>query len=186
MSLVPKTHGHGGTIKNEGLSSQRLTFHHKCFPDGSIWKLKSQLCVHGDQQTYQIDYFESYAPVVQRTTVQLLLIHSLVLNWTNVQTDYTNAFAQATLHEEVYVEMPKDSSTKQEGDFVLQLNKSLYGLCQAPLTWYKHFEQCGFTTSKIDPCLFINHQKWIFCLFYVDDVVCGAPSHTHVDPFSAH
>ena len=85
-------------------------------------KLKAHLCVCGDQQTYEVDYFESYSPVVQWRTVQLLLILSLVSNWTMVQTDYTNAFAQTTLHEEVYMEMPKDFSAKQDGDFVLCLN----------------------------------------------------------------
>ena len=99
-----------------------------------------------------------------------------------MQTDYTNVFTQATLHEEVYMEMPKEFSAKQDGDFVLWLNKSLYGLCQARLSWYEHLktnlEQCGFTMSKIDPCLFINHQKWIYCLVYVDDVVWVASSHT--------
>ena len=91
------------------------------------------------------------------------MILSLVLNWTTVQADYTNAFAQANLPEEVYMELPKDFSAKQDGDFVLQLNKSLYGLHQAPLSWYEHLktnlEQCGFVPSKVDPCLFINHHK---------------------------
>ena len=81
-------------------------FHHKHFPDGSIHKLKACLCVHGDCQTYGVDYFESYAPVMQWTTVRLILILSLVLNWTIVQTDYTNALAQANLPEEVYMELP--------------------------------------------------------------------------------
>ena len=47
-------------------------FHHKCFPDGFVQELKSHLCVCGDQQTYGVDYFdyfESYAPVIQWTTV---------------------------------------------------------------------------------------------------------------------
>ena len=138
-------------------------FCHKCFPDGSICKLKAHLCVHGDCQTYDVDYFESYAPVMQWTTVRLIVIFSSVLNWTTIQTDYTNAFAQANLTEEDYIELPKDFSAKQDGDFVLQLNKCLYGLCQAPLSWYEHLrtnlEQHGFVTSKVDPCLFINHQK---------------------------
>ena len=83
------------------------------------------------------------------------------------------------------MELPKDFSAKQNGDFVLWLNKSLYGLCQAPLIWYEHLkanlEQCGFVTSKVDSCLFINHQKKNFCLVYVDDVVWVVPSRVHID-----
>ena len=59
-----------------------------------------------------VDFFESYAPVVHWTTICLILIISIVLNWTTVQTDHTNAFAQATLDEEVYMEIPKDFSLK--------------------------------------------------------------------------
>ena len=33
----------------------------------------------------------------------------------------------------------------------------------------------------MDPCLFINHQKRIFCLVYVDDIVWVAPSCAHID-----
>ena len=117
--------------------------------------------------------------------VRLILILSLVLNWTTVQSDYKNAFAQPNLTDKVYMELPKDFSAKQNGDFVLWLNKSLYGLCQAPLIWYEHLkanlEQCGFVTSKVDSCLFINHQKQIFCLVYVDDVVWVVPSRVHID-----
>ena len=68
-------------------------FHCKRFPDGSIRKLKARLCVRGDKQVPGIDFTESYSPVVQWTSIHLILILSLVLNWQTVQTDYTNAFA---------------------------------------------------------------------------------------------
>ena len=42
-------------------------------------------------------------------------------------------------------------------------------------------EQCGFVTSKVDPCLFINHHKQFFCLVYVDEVVWVATSDAHID-----
>ena len=70
-------------------------------------------------------------------TICLNLILALSLNWATVQTDYTNAFAQATLDEEVYMELPHDFMTKDDNnnDYVLKLNKSLYGLKHAPLSW---------------------------------------------------
>ena len=73
-------------------------------------------------------------------TVDLVLLSALVFLWETIQTDYTNAFAQATLAEEVYMELPHDFSPPDESaEFVLKLNKSLYGLHQAPFlashTW---------------------------------------------------
>ena len=155
-------------------------FRRKQFPDGSIQKLKAWLCVRGDKQVPGVDFTESYSPVVQWTSICLILILSLVLNWQMVQMDYTNAFAQSTLAEEVYMEIPKDFMTSDKNnDYVLKLNKSLYGLRQAPLSWFahlkEHLEQRGLVPSKVDQCLFINHDKKIFCLVYIDDVVWFAP-----------
>lgn len=45
------------------------TFKRKRFPDGRVRKLKARFCVRGDQQIEGVDYFESYAPVVQWSTV---------------------------------------------------------------------------------------------------------------------
>ncbi len=56
----------------------------------------------------------------------------LLNNWTTKQVDYTNAFAQATLEEQVYIEKPKGLHFKDKSDKVLHLIKSLYGLKQAP------------------------------------------------------
>ena len=87
------------------------------------------LCVHGDEQVQGVDVFESYSPVVHWTTVCLILIIAIVLNWTTIQTDYTNAFVQEPLSEEIYMEIPKDFTTcSVDHDYVLHMNKSLSGL----------------------------------------------------------
>jgi len=56
---------------------------------------------------------------------------------------------------------------------VLKLNKSLYGLVQAPLCWYKHLRDGliaeGFTPSELDPCLYFGHGMAV--LTYVDDYI---------------
>ena len=99
-------------------------FHHKRFPDGSIQKRKARLCVRGDKQVPGIDFTEFYSPVVQWTSIRLILILSLVLNWQTVQTDYTNAFTQSTLAEQVYMEIPKDFMTSDKNnDYILNSSK---------------------------------------------------------------
>ena len=80
----------------------------KYFDAPSIRKLKARLCIHGGKQVHGIDYFKSFPPVVHWTTIRLVLNMVVVLNWTTVQTDYVNAFAQAPLDEEIYMELPKD------------------------------------------------------------------------------
>ena len=45
----------------------QLTWAFKCkrFPDGLIKKFKARFCARGDMQLEGIDFFETYAPVVQ-------------------------------------------------------------------------------------------------------------------------
>jgi hypothetical protein len=51
--------------------------------------------------------------------------------------DYTNAFAQAELKEEVYVEPPAYFAPGNGTDLVLHPIKSIYGLKEAPKTFFE-------------------------------------------------
>ena len=181
MTLQSEMEKRGG----KALPSTRA-FRRKRYPDGSVRKLKARLCVRGDKQTYGLDYFETYAPVVQWITIRLVLLMVLVYNWETVQTDYTNAFAQAFLTEDVYMELPKDFApdTEDGEEYVLHLKKSLYGLKQAPLLWYDHLKghlkQRGFKQSAFDPCLFYEPTKRILCLVYIDDVIWAGPDKARI------
>jgi len=57
-----------------------------------IAKFKGHFCAHGDQQVKGIHYFETYAPVVQCTTVRLMLILEMPLDLKFKQGDVTAAF----------------------------------------------------------------------------------------------
>jgi hypothetical protein len=103
-----------------------------------LLKFKARYCCRGETQQEGVDFFETYAPVVQWSTVQMLLTMVLSKGWTTKQVDYTNAFAQANLTDEVYLEQPRGfDSVKNHIDNVLRLQKSLYGLRQAPQTFFE-------------------------------------------------
>ena len=133
-NLKVKTHGRpfdGQRFQSRGRTAllSMWVFCCKHFPDGSIHKLKACLCVCDDKQVKGVDVFKSYSPVVHWTTVHLILIIVILLNWTTVQTGYTNAFAQAPLSKEIYMKIPKDFTTCDvDHNYVLCMNKSLYGL----------------------------------------------------------
>ncbi len=69
----------------------------KQYPDGLIKKLKARLCARGDQQIEGVDFFETYAPVAQWTTVQLMLILEILLELKSKQGDVNAAFFHADL-----------------------------------------------------------------------------------------
>jgi hypothetical protein len=102
-----------------------------------------------------VDYVDTYAPVVQWSTIIMLLTLVLREGWSTRQVDYTNAFSQAELKEEVYVKPPKYFAPGNGTDLVLHLIKSLYGLKQAPTTFFEKLRdeivQRGFVKSIHDP-----------------------------------
>jgi hypothetical protein len=150
--------------------SQVWAFKRKRFPDGSIRKLKARTCARGFEQIEGVDYFETFAPVVQWMTVRLILIMTILLNLENKQIDYTAAFMQAPLDHDVYVEMPKLFEANGK---VWKLKRALYGLKDAPRAYFVHtknkLEELGFRQSDADPCLFISPT--VICLIYVDDAL---------------
>ena len=95
----------------------------KCYPDGRVKKLKASLCVRGDQQIEGLDYFETYAPVVQWSTIRTQIILSVALKWKSKQVDYELAFLHAALEDDIYVDMPRRF---QQPRRVMKLLKSLY------------------------------------------------------------
>ncbi len=122
-------------------------FKMKWLPDGKIKKFKARFCARGDKQIEGVDYFESYAPVAQWTTVCLMLVLECLLGLVSKQGDVTCAFFHAHLEEgeNVYLEMPQGfkqyNSNKRPK--VLKLKRTLYGLRQSPRAFWQ------FLTEKI-------------------------------------
>ena len=145
--------------------------------DGVAYSYRSGFCVRGDQQEYGVNYFETFAPVVQWSTIRHLLILILTNQSTTRVIDYTNAFPQANIDTEIYVEPPALFGSRNGKDKILKLKKSLYGLKQSPRTFYQHLSQGlknrGWTPSDIDPCLFMKRN--MICVIYVDDTIFAGP-----------
>ena len=143
----------------------------------SIKKFKARFCARGDKQIEGVDYFETYAPVVQWTTIRLMLILECVLDLKSKQGDVTCAFLHAKLPEEekVYLEMPRGFKQygKNKRAKVLRLKRTLYGLKQSPRAFWKYMveklEACGCKQSELDPCLFIGANA--IAVMYVDDIL---------------
>ena len=49
--------------RGSNLLSSTLAFNIKIYPDGRIRNHKAKVCVRGDRQIKNLDYFESYSPV---------------------------------------------------------------------------------------------------------------------------
>jgi hypothetical protein len=158
-------------VKGQQVLQSIWAFKRKRYPDGRVRKLKARICLRGDLQE---QVFETFAPVVSWATVRLLLISSVILNLHTRQIDFVNAFCQAPIETPMYMELPIGYGVQghiNSNDYVLKLNKSLYGAREAPRTWYDYLRKGllarGFKQSALDPCLFIH--KDMVLLLYVDD-----------------
>ena len=83
-----------------------MDFEKEMIPNLRSREYKGQFCVLGDTQKLGVDCDETYAPVVQWSTICLLLMMSMALGLKSKQVDYSNAFVQADIDGEVFMELP--------------------------------------------------------------------------------
>lgn len=156
---------------------------------GSLDRLKARLVAKGFHQEQGIDFTETFSPVIKHSTVRLILSVAMVKHWSMHQLDVKNAFLHGTLNETVYMEQPPGFVHSQYDQYVCLLQKSLYGLRQAPRAWYDKFSnfllEVGFFCSSTDPSLFILHQgqETILLLLYVDDIILTGSSEQLLQTF---
>ena len=116
----------------------------------------------------------------------MLTVLALQRNWITKQIDFSNAFVQAPLNKDVYVALPamfQDSSGQDPRLLCLKLNKSLYGMREAPKLWSdfleKALKRCDFHPSHEDPGIYYGRGMAI--AVYVDDVLFFGPSESDME-----
>jgi hypothetical protein len=153
-------------------------------PDGYLKKYKARLCVNGSRQIQGIDYTESFAPVVQGSTIRMANTLAAMHNLKGKQIDFAQDFIQAKLKEDIYVRFPAGFEHKND-KWALKLKRNLYGLVQASRNWFLRlsaiYERLGFKQSKSDPCMFL--RKDMLIVLYTDDCLRYARDTTDIDSF---
>jgi hypothetical protein len=149
--------------------SSKWVFKVKYKADGSIAKYKARLVVRGFTQQADIDYFETFSPVLKHTSLRILLSIAATDDLELEQADVETAFLLPDLEEEIYMTLPNG--------IIVKLNKSIYGLKQAPRVWNKKIDQIlesfGLNKTIQDPCVYsgtVEDQKFYLGL-YVDDLI---------------
>lgn len=91
------------------------------------------------------------------------------------------------LQEEVYMSLPEGFNAESGQDIVCKLNKSLFGLKQAPRCWNAKFNSVlktfGLSQTDADPCVFtgyVNGEK-VKLILYVDDGLIMSQNLTAID-----
>ncbi|CAI7806333.1 unnamed protein product, partial [Closterium sp. NIES-53] len=120
--------------------------------------MKNRLVVKGLTQVCGADYDETYSPVSSYVTLRIFLSIVAVFDLNLMQLDMKNAFLQSKLNRVLYMHQPDyfDDGTGR----VCKLLKSLYGLKQSPLLWYRALDGmllgAGWKKSQVDEALYFK------------------------------
>ena len=83
--------------------NQRWVFKRKRDELGNFLKFKARLTPQGCFQIFGVNFIDAYAPVARMTTVRSTLALSVLLRLRVSGVDFTNAFLNASLTEDIYV-----------------------------------------------------------------------------------
>ena len=137
-----------------------------------------------------VDYNEVFAPVVDSTSISLLLALSNQEDWELEQMDVVTTFIHGRLDEEVCMRIPPYMNIKgnSEGK-VLKILGALYGLKQSSNVWNKIFNNfminAGFQQLKMDTCIYTrgSGSNRIILGIHVDDQAIAGPNKKLIDQF---
>ncbi|GJZ23903.1 ribonuclease H-like domain-containing protein, partial [Tanacetum coccineum] len=123
------------------------------FEESELYKARLVMNSHSQQQG--IDCDETFSQVVKPVTIRTVLSLAVTRDWPIHQLDMKNAFLHGQLSETVYMHQPPGFVDFVHPDYVCHLQRSLYGIKQAPQAW-------GSNVA--------------YLLIYVDEIVLTASS----------
>eukprot|EP00804_Cyclotella_cryptica_P016960 CCRYP_001892-RA/>CCRYP_001892-RA protein AED:0.32 eAED:0.41 QI:0/0/0/1/1/1/2/0/530 len=155
-------------------------FRLKRFPNGLAKKFKAHFCVCDDMRIQDVDFFDTWSPIVCWSTVSLLMILSTKLGLRSAQADISAAFLHAHLN------LAKTCTFINHLAPIVLV--TLY--CPYVVIFLRHaakseyfFEYLserlqtqGLRQSNFDPCLFIGRK--VIYITYVDDLLLSMLSMT--------
>ncbi|CAI5929801.1 unnamed protein product [Closterium sp. NIES-65] len=147
-------------------------------PPGSPPVFKARYVARGFSQREGIDFFQTFSPTLKMTTLWVLLHVAAPRDYELHSLDFSTAFLQGNLHEEIWLRRPPSFTGSFPPSTQWSLRRPVYGLRQVPREWHDTlrttFAALGFAPSTADPSLFPRTDTSLPPLYipvYVDDLV---------------
>ncbi|CAI7778839.1 unnamed protein product [Closterium sp. NIES-53] len=147
-------------------------------PPGSPPAFKVRYVARGFSQRQEVDYFQTFSPTPKMTTHRVLLHVAAQRDYELHSLDFSTAFLQGSLHEEIWLRRPPGFTGSFPAGTQWSLRRPVYGLHQARHEWHDTLRTTlaalGFTPSTADPSLFLSTDTSLppfYVLVYVDDLV---------------
>ncbi|CAI7917796.1 unnamed protein product, partial [Closterium sp. NIES-53] len=147
-------------------------------PPDSPPVFKARYVARGFSQRQGVDYFQTFSPTPKMTTLRVLLHVAAHRDYELHSLDFSTAFLQGSLHEEIWLRRPLGFTGTFPPGTQWSLRRPVYGLLQAPREWHDTLRTIlaalGFAPSTADPSLFLRTDTSLppfYILVYVDDLV---------------
>ncbi|CAI7756072.1 unnamed protein product [Closterium sp. NIES-54] len=145
-------------------------------PPGSPPVFKARYVARGFSQHEGVDFFQTFAPTLKMTTLRVLLHVAAHRDYELHSLDFSTAFHQGRLHEEIWLRRPSGFTDTFPPRTQWSLRRPVYVLRQSPCEWHdtlrSMLRDLGFRPSSSDPSLFVRVGSTPFLiLVYVDDLV---------------
>ncbi|CAI7875285.1 unnamed protein product [Closterium sp. NIES-54] len=147
-------------------------------PPGSPPVFKARYVARVFSQRQGVDYFQTFSPTPKMTTLRVLLHVAAQRDYELHSLDFSTAFLQGSLHEEIWLRRPPGFTGSFPPGTQWSLRRPVYGLRQAPREWHDTLRTTlaalGFAPSTADPSLFLRTDTSLppfYILVYVDDLV---------------
>jgi Reverse transcriptase (RNA-dependent DNA polymerase) len=154
-------------------------------------RFKARFVAKRYTQTLEVDYSETFVPVIKADTLRLVFSEATADDKLLYQFDMKTAFLNSFLDRIIYMKLStthSDSRYPRE-DYVLQVNKSLYGLKQSDNLWSNDITDklisLDFVQSDADESLFISADKRVIVIIYVDDDLIKTSLQAEIDDLIA-
>ncbi|CAI7847430.1 unnamed protein product [Closterium sp. NIES-53] len=145
---------------------------------GSPPVFKAHYVARGVSQRQGVDYFQTFSPTPKMTTLRVLLHVAAHRDYELHSLDFSTAFLQGSLHEEIWLRRPLGFTGTFPPGTQWSLRRPVYSLRQAPRKWHDTLRTTlaalGFAPSTADPSLFLRTDTSLppfYILVYVDDLV---------------
>ncbi|CAI7896527.1 unnamed protein product [Closterium sp. NIES-54] len=183
-------HDHATTLVAESMSAIPPTVEGECalgtdvledrvkrLP-GSPPAFKARYVARGFSQRRGVDYFQTFSPTPKMTTLRVLLYVTAQRDYELHSLDFSTAFLQGSLHEEIWLRRPPGFTGTFPVGTQWSLRRPVYGLRQAPREWHDTLRTTlaalGFAPYTADPSLFLRIDTSLppfYVLVYVNDLV---------------
>ncbi|CAI7934743.1 unnamed protein product [Closterium sp. NIES-54] len=128
-------------------------------PPGSPPVFKARYVARGFSQRQGVDYFQTFSPTPKMTTLRVLLHIAAQRDYELHSLDFSTAFLQGSLHEEIWLRRPLGFTATFPPSTQWSLRRLVYGLRQALREWHDTLRTTlaalEFAPSTADPSPFL-------------------------------